>query len=192
MVTTGFAAMAKGMIFSGLYWFQRLRTLVEIREVATMKVRSEIRLACQPDAYHIAEMSRDYIEYGLGWSWTPARVTKAVQHDSTNVVVVTRSDVIAAFGIMEYADEHAHLNLLAVHPDHRMQGLGGWVFKWLEKCAVVAGNRRVLVEARVDNPTALTFYRSQRFTEVGRIKGYYRGRVDAIRLEKQLSVQRSI
>ena len=31
-----------------------------------------IRLATSQDAALIAEMSRDYIEHGLGWSWTPA------------------------------------------------------------------------------------------------------------------------
>ena len=35
----------------------------------------------RPGSRHadIAEMSREYIEYGLGWSWTQARVLKAIQ-----------------------------------------------------------------------------------------------------------------
>src|ERR1700722_2843442 len=33
-----------------------------------------IRLARAADALAIADMSREYIEYGLGWSWTTARI----------------------------------------------------------------------------------------------------------------------
>src|SRR4051795_9281782 len=44
-----------------------------------------IRLATAAHARSIAEMSREYIEYGLGWSWTQARVLKAIQDEATNV-----------------------------------------------------------------------------------------------------------
>ena len=39
----------------------------------------EIRLAHAREASIIAEMSRDYIEYGLPWSWTHARVLSAME-----------------------------------------------------------------------------------------------------------------
>src|SRR6185369_15763529 len=37
-----------------------------------------VRLALPTDARGIAEMSREYIEHGLGWSWTRERVLKAI------------------------------------------------------------------------------------------------------------------
>src|ERR1039457_2591598 len=136
----------------------------------------------------IAEMSRDYIEYGLGWSWTPARVLAAVGDRSTNTAVLGEREDIAGFGIMHYGDDTAHLALLAVRPNQQQRGLGALLISWLEKPGLVAGIERIRLEARSDNPNAISFYRKQGFRESGRIAGYYRGAVDAVRLEKRLAV----
>jgi ribosomal-protein-alanine N-acetyltransferase len=147
-----------------------------------------IRFATPLDAAMIAEMSRDYIEYGLGWSWTPARVLAAVSDRSTNTAVLGERDDIAGFGIMHYGEETAHLSLLAVRPNQQQRGLGALLMSWLEKPARVAGIERIRLEARADNPNAIGFYRKQGFRETGRIAGYYRGSIDAVRLEKQLAM----
>ena len=136
----------------------------------------------------IAELSRDYIEYGLGWSWTPARVLAAVNDKATNVAVLDEQAALAGFGIMHYGDQTAHLALLAVRPTQQQRGLGALLMAWLEKPAVVAGIERVRLEARADNPNAIGFYRKQGFRDAGRIAGYYRGSIDAVRLEKRLGV----
>ena len=79
----------------------------------------DIRLAAPRDARPIAELSRDTIEHGLAWSWTPPRVLRAIRDPAINVVVAQWRDEIAGFGIMQYADDSAHLALLAVHPVQR-------------------------------------------------------------------------
>jgi ribosomal-protein-alanine N-acetyltransferase len=147
-----------------------------------------IRLARAQDAAMIAQMSRDYIEYGLGWSWTPARVLAALGDAATNTAVLGEREQITGFGIMHYGDETAHLALLAVRPNQQQRGLGAHLMAWLEKPALVAGITRVRLEARADNANAIGFYRRQGFREAGRIAGYYRGSVDAVRLEKRLGV----
>ena len=147
-----------------------------------------IRLATPGDARAIAELSRDYIEYGLGWAYTPSRILKAIHSRTTNVVVVReRTDLLAA-GVMEYGETAAHLVLLGVQPGLRRRGLGKHVLRWLEECAVTAGLRRVGVEARADNPGAVDFYLAQGYELRGRVPGYYRGVVEAVRLEKRLGV----
>ena len=145
-----------------------------------------ISLAAPAHARSIAEMSREYIEYGLGWSWTQARVLRAIHDPCTNVAVVRERDAILGFGIMRYGERRAHLVLLGVHLDHRKRGLGALLLAWLEKCAVTAGLERILVEARADNQSALAFYRDQGFREQGIVPGYYRGLVDAVQFEKPL------
>jgi ribosomal-protein-alanine N-acetyltransferase len=40
---------------------------------------AQIRLARPSDAQAIAEMSRDLIEHGLGWRWTPSRIRAALR-----------------------------------------------------------------------------------------------------------------
>jgi [ribosomal protein S18]-alanine N-acetyltransferase len=145
-----------------------------------------IRLAELDESAAIAEMSRDYIEQGLGWSWTVARVRAAIAERATNTAVIGSSEAILGFGIMQYGEERAHLALLAVRPDCRQRGLGAGLIDWLERPALVAGIECVRVEVRADNPRAIAFYRKHGYAEISRIARYYRGVVDAVRLEKKL------
>ena len=145
-----------------------------------------IRLAAAADAQAIADMSKQYVEHGLGWSWTPTRIAAAIQDESTNVAVVHLSDGVVGFGIMHYGDRTAHLALLAVHPMQRKRGLATRLVTWLEKCADTAGIERIRVEARSDNPAALAFYQKHGYTQTDRLANYYRGVLDAVRFEKTL------
>lgn len=151
-----------------------------------MQVFPLIRIAGPHDADAIAQMSRRYIEQGLGWSWRAGRVLRSIRDRSTNVAVIAGDEGLLAFGIMQYRDDTAHLSLFAVHPAHRNRGLGGRLVSWLEKPAAVAGVERIHVEARVDNPQAIAFYQRLGFRELARVAGYYSGIIDAVRLEKRL------
>jgi ribosomal protein S18 acetylase RimI-like enzyme len=151
-----------------------------------MIVIPEVRLAVPGDATSIAQLSRDCIEQGLPWSWTPARVLRAIGSRSANVAVVNERGCLLAFGIMQYADETAHLALLGVQPAQRRRGLGRAVLSWLEACADTAGTGLIRLEVRADNPTAIAFYEKLGFGAASRISGYYSGVIDAIRLEKRL------
>ena len=83
-----------------------------------------IRLATRDDARAIAALSRTEIEHGLPWRWTPPRVQRAVADARTNVCVAVQQASLHGFGIMVYADDTAHLSLLAVDPNARRQGVG--------------------------------------------------------------------
>src|SRR5687768_14390500 len=107
-----------------------------------------IRFATLADAAGIAHMSRDAIEQGLPWRWTPARVRRNIRDPNTNVVVVGEKDALVAFGIMFYAEDDAHLLLLAVRGNRQRGGIGSAVLLWLEEAARAAGARRIRVEAR--------------------------------------------
>ncbi|HEY1724948.1 MAG TPA: GNAT family N-acetyltransferase [Steroidobacteraceae bacterium] len=147
----------------------------------------EIRLATPSEATAIADMSRDYIEQGLGWSWTPARIAAAIADQSTNVVVLAQPSIeLAGFAIMQYGERSAHLALLGVHPLERRRGIAARLLAWLEKCADTAGIEVIRVEARSDNPGALAFYRKHCYLQTGRLINYYRGALDAVRFEKTL------
>jgi [ribosomal protein S18]-alanine N-acetyltransferase len=156
--------------------------------LGNMIVAPTIRLANAHDARAIAEMSRDEIEHGLGWSWTQARVLRAIREPSTNVAVALAGERITGFGIMKYGESKAHLTLLAVQPGRREQGVGRQLLEWLEKCARVAGVERIEVEARSDNIVGLAFYALQGYERVGVVRGYYEGRIDAVRMAKPLTV----
>ncbi len=151
-----------------------------------MLILPTIRLATADDAGAIAEMSRSYIEQGLGWSWREGRVLRAIGDGSTNVAVMTDDQKIVGFGIMQYWLETSHLALFAVRPSHRNRGLGRVLISWLEKPARIAGIERLRVETRADNQKAIAFYQHLGFTPLKTVTGYYGGVVDALQMEKRL------
>ena len=145
-----------------------------------------IRLALPQDAPHIAAMSRDLIEGGLGWSWTQPRVMRSIRDSNTNVAVAYDAAELAAFGIMKYRDEEGHLHLFAVRESHRRRGIGTELMSWFERTAVVAGIGVIYLEARVTNGQARAFYAKLGYKEIKIVRGYYRGVESAVRLAKDL------
>lgn len=149
-----------------------------------------IRLALPDEAARIALMSREYIEFDLGWSWRRERVLQAMADPATNVAVAHAGNGgLLGFGIMEYGEQHAHLALLAVAPPYQRQGAGARLMAWLEAPARLAGLEKIRLEARADNLGALAFYRHLGFAATGRSAGYYGGVMDAVRMEKSLRLR---
>ena len=138
------------------------------------------------DAVEIARMSRDLIEKGLRWSWTPQRVGASVARANTIVVVARVEDQIAGFGIMRYGNDDAHLDLLGVDHDYRREGLGRRLVEWLEKPALVAGISVVFLEVRGSNRGAQTFYERLGYRKLAHIAHYYQGREPAMRMGREL------
>jgi ribosomal-protein-alanine N-acetyltransferase len=145
---------------------------------------TSIRFATRADAAAIAEMSRDLIERGLGWSWTRERVLRSVRHPDTNAVVALREGERAGFGIMKYGEDEAHLLLLAVRPGHARHGVGSALVEWLERSARVAGIATVSLEARAGNLSARSFYARLGYVEMQTMPGYYDGREASVRMTK--------
>ncbi|HET9645580.1 MAG TPA: GNAT family N-acetyltransferase [Burkholderiaceae bacterium] len=145
-------------------------------------------MATRIDAREIALLSRHAIEHGLPWSWTPRRVGARIEDRETNVVVASQRAQLLGFGIMSYADEDAHLQLLAVQIAHRRRGVASALVRWLEDSARVAGIAQVFLECRISNSGAVTFYRRHGYEEVRLLRGYYgEGTEDAVRMRKRLS-----
>jgi ribosomal-protein-alanine N-acetyltransferase len=120
----------------------------------------EIRLASQRDAVHIAGMSRQLIEVGLGWSWTPRRVIRSLQDRDTNVAVA--------------------------HDGGRIIGVGTALINWIEATVLTAGIGVIYLEARLSNVGARAFYRKLGYQEVKTVPGMYNGIEPGVRLAKDL------
>ena len=146
-----------------------------------------LRLAQRDEANIIAALSRDLIEYGLQWRWTPTRVDASIRAVNVNVLVASVRETIAGFAIMRYGEEDAHLDLLAVVPPYRRLGIGGQLLQWLEKCAVVAGTFNVTLEVRAGNEAAQLFYRRMGYRAIADVPGYYQGLEAALRMGRDLS-----
>jgi ribosomal-protein-alanine N-acetyltransferase len=149
-------------------------------------VHHAIRLATPADARRIAGMSRDFIETGLGWRWTSDRVLQCMHDAATNVIVAEHAGRVTGFAIMEYADESAHLLLLAVQEPTRRRGIGAAMVAWLETTALIAGIGAIHLDSRAGNGNARAFYRALGYNEIKMIPRFYRGREDGVRIAKDL------
>ena len=146
-----------------------------------------LRLARPSEAGSIANLSRDLIEYGLRWRWTPMRVAASIRAADVNVLVACAHRQIAGFAIMRYGDDDAHLELLAVAAPYRRAGVGRQLLEWLEQCAVVAGIFSVALEVRAGNEGAQLFYKRMGYRALVQLPGYYQGIEAAIRMGRDLS-----
>ena len=149
----------------------------------------DIRLAVADDAPGIAAMSRDFIEYGLGWRWTPERVLRCVRDPKINVAAAGNIGQLSGFGIMQYYENEAHLLLLAVQDSQRRKGIGSALISWLETTALTAGIGAIYLDARAQNEAARAFYRKLGYQEVRVVRRFYRGREDGVRIAKDLWTQ---
>jgi ribosomal-protein-alanine N-acetyltransferase len=148
-----------------------------------------LRLAGPADAEPIAVMSRDLIESGLPWSWTPQRVARSLAQRETLVLAARDNARLAGFSIMQFGEERAHLSLLAVCPDYQGQGVGRHMLEWLTKSALTAGIASIHLELREINAGARGFYLRQGFAETARIHGYYRGMETAVRMLRDIRIK---
>ena len=140
------------------------------------------------DAPAIAEMSRRLIEHGLAWSWNEERVERCLRNRDCVVLAARDRRRLVGFAIMEFYAIHAHLNLLAVQPGFRRQGIGRQLLEWLEASARTAGVFTVNLELRSTNDAARAFYEKLGFKSAGRKAAYYDGREDAVRMTHSLTV----
>jgi len=143
-------------------------------------------LARVRDSLRLAEMSRDMIERGLGWSWNPVRIRKKILSPDNIVLVARAGEKIAGFAIMYVGLEEARLNLLAVSPEHRRKGIARAMVQWLEESALVAGVSVVYLEVRAGAGGAQQFYRQLGYRQVQIMRGYYGGREAALRMGRDL------
>ncbi len=149
-----------------------------------------LKLAAPADAAPIAAMSRELIEAGLPWSWTPERVVRNLGQRDTLVLTARDGERLAGFAIMQFGDERAHLSLFAVRPDYQRQGVGRRMLEWLTASALTAGIASVHLELRETNLDARRFYLKQGFAETARIPGYYRGAETAVRMLREIRINK--
>jgi ribosomal protein S18 acetylase RimI-like enzyme len=134
-----------------------------------------LRIANPDDSRSIAEMSRDLIERGLGWSWTPQRVARHIRNRDTTTIVACEGAQIIGFAIMYFGDEHAHLNLLAVDPRYQRTGIGLRMMNWMRESCMISGIAVIYLELRANNDSGRKFYASYGFEETGTVPRYYFG-----------------
>jgi ribosomal protein S18 acetylase RimI-like enzyme len=149
-------------------------------------------LARLGDAPRIAAMSRDLIEAGLPWTWTPKRVAAHIRERENLAVIATLERELVGFALAQFGAERVHLALLGVAEPQRRQGVGRQLVRWVEESAVVAGLFLMRLEVRATNKQARRFYASLGYAESGVMPLYYSGVEDAIQFCRDLQVKKRI
>jgi [ribosomal protein S18]-alanine N-acetyltransferase len=134
----------------------------------------------------MAEMSRELIEAGLRWRYTPLRMAALIGDAETTALVAFDGLQVQGFAVMKFGDVDAHLALLCVQPAQRRRGIGRRLNEWLVESARVAGIVSIGLELRADNAEALSFYCRLGFTQTQWVPGYYDGRIAARRMTLRL------
>jgi ribosomal protein S18 acetylase RimI-like enzyme len=142
-----------------------------------------LRLARANDAPVMSSMSRDFIEAGLGWRYTPQRIAALIDDRETVALAACDAAGLHGYAVMQFGDERAHLVLMCVAPAWRRQGVGRRLIEWLLASARIAGMASIGLELRVDNGDAGAFYGALGFTDTTVVPGYYEGRVSARRMQ---------
>ncbi len=130
----------------------------------------------------MADMSRQLIEAGLGWRYTPRRMAALIADAETTVLVAHDAAAVQGFAVMQFGAERSHLSLLCVQPAQQRRQIGRRLMHWLVESARVAGMELIALELRADNAPALAFYQRLGFTETQLVPAYYDGRLAARRM----------
>lgn len=150
-----------------------------------------LRPARPAEAPTLAQMSRELIEAGLAWRYTPRRMAALIADPETVTLVACAAQRIHGFAVMQFGDTEAHLTLLCVRPSQRQRGIGRGLHQWLLESIRIAGIVSVQLELRADNAAALSFYRRLGYTEVRWLPDYYDNRIAARRMGLQLGAAES-
>ena len=141
-----------------------------------------LRPARADEAPAMAEMSRELIEAGLQWRYTPQRMHSLIKDPETVALVAHDGPLLRGLAVMQFGDEHAHLALLCVQAAQQRRGIGQRLMEWLLASAQVAGMGSIRLELRADNEVGLAFYQRLGFTQTQVVEAYYDGRIAARRM----------
>jgi ribosomal-protein-alanine N-acetyltransferase len=106
--------------------------------------------------------------------WHDSDYARLVENPSGVLLVAEGArGQILGFAAAQRAADEAELQNLAVDPKHHRQGIGQALLEGVHCRLRSAGMRRVYLEVRPSNESALGFYRSSGYAIVGRRQGYY-------------------
>ncbi len=151
-----------------------------------LAINIQIEFAKLADVPEISRLSRDEIEFGLGWNYTPQKIVRIIKNKSKNIVVASHENQFVGFGAMTYRKDQANLDLLAVHNDYRQNKVGTKLVLWLEKVAATTGAFNIFVQLRENNTGAFNFYEHLGYQQLDELAGFYRGIENGIVMAKSI------
>lgn len=116
-----------------------------------------------------------------GSPWTERAFRNELGHQHGIFLVAHIEGKVAGYACAWILADEAHVTNIAVHPEHRRQGLGRKLILELLLRAQERGAICATLEVRAGNEAAIAMYEGLGFESCGRRKGYYPdNREDAI------------
>jgi ribosomal-protein-alanine N-acetyltransferase len=108
-------------------------------------------------------------------AWTDAMFwSELAQRETRHYVVAAAADDLVGYaGLCAYGADECYVQTIAVDPAVQGQGIGTQLLTLLIDEAARRGCRRLDLEVRADNATAIRLYERHGFTPIGLRRGYY-------------------
>lgn len=130
----------------------------------------QYRLMRIPDIGQIVEVEQ--ASFSTPWSADAFFNELTNNHFAYYIVAEIDKRVIGYCGVWVIIDE-AHITNVAVHPDYRGKKIGEDLMRHIITLSKSNGAKKMTLEVRVSNQTALALYHKFGFEEHGIRKGYY-------------------
>ncbi len=106
--------------------------------------------------------------------WPEAAIASELNNPLSLWLVAVDGDMLAGYiGSQTVLDESDMMNV-AVHPDHRRQGIAEALVRRLAASLKEKGSASLALEVRVSNAPAVALYEKLGFVQAGLRKNYYR------------------
>lgn len=106
--------------------------------------------------------------------------------DEGGALATPRAGLAGFIVVRQLGPARGHVITLDVREDRRRHGLGSQLLAVAEEWLREQGVRRVRLETAVTNEAGIAFWQQAGYQFAGRLRGYYLGREDAYRMEKEL------
>jgi ribosomal-protein-alanine N-acetyltransferase len=148
-------------------------------------VSYSLRLFASADFDALYELDRDCYPRGIAYSRRELRWY--LSQPGAVCFVAEAVGKLSGFILADGDPPRGHIITIDVAEADRRRGVGTLLLGAAERVLADCGVRSVEIETAADNQAGLNFWYVHRYQPVGRLPGYYLGRIDAIRMEKALS-----
>lgn len=127
--------------------------------------------------------------------WSERMFLDELTHPYASCYVLTKgtsAEEILAYICFRIIGKESEVLNLCVSPSYRRQGLGRKLMEFYLSRCVSRGIERSYLEVCLSNDGALRLYRSLLYEVVGRRKGFYQGRFDALTMRKTFSKREAL
>lgn len=119
--------------------------------------------------------------------WSAGAFRALMRRGDARVIVAEVEGRVVGYAAVWFTSGQAELGDLAVHPDHRRQGIGRALLADVLAASGRRGAGELFLQVRESNRGAMALYDEAGFRQVGRRPGYYRAPVeDALVLSREI------